>query len=149
MLQQMRSRGWRQCLVLLLALAGMQQLAGAGLIKAKAWLAPVLIERAWLASLDNPGARVKPWPWADTWPVARLRVPAEGVDLLVLEGDSGNALAFGPGEHHGRVRTRSGSRFGHHDRGADFAVDDRLQPLILLILTCDPVEQNHIAVIRS
>ena len=97
MLQQKRTRGWRQLLVLLLALAGVQQLAGAGLIKAKAWLAPVLIERAWAASLRNPGEPVKPWPWADTWPVARLRVPAEGIDLLVLEGDSGNALAFGPG----------------------------------------------------
>jgi len=35
--------------------------------------------------------------WADTWPVARLRVPAQDVELLVLAGDSGNALAFGPG----------------------------------------------------
>lgn len=97
MLQPKRNRGWRQLLVLLLALAGVQQLAGAGIIKAKAWLAPVLIERAWAASLRNPGEQVKPWPWADTWPVARLRVPAQGIDLLVLEGDSGNALAFGPG----------------------------------------------------
>ncbi|HEY9550246.1 MAG TPA: sortase, partial [Kiloniellaceae bacterium] len=35
-------------------------------------------------------------PWADTWPVARLRVPAEDVDLIVLAGASGRTLAFGP-----------------------------------------------------
>ena len=29
--------------------------------------------------------------------MARLRAPDSGVDLLVLAGDSGNALAFGPG----------------------------------------------------
>ncbi len=92
-----RSDGWRSPLLLLLLLAGLQQLAGAGLIKAKAWLAPVLIESAWEQSLLNSGEPVKPWPWADTWPVARLRVPAEDVDLPVLARDSGNALAFAPG----------------------------------------------------
>jgi len=39
----------------------------------------------------------KPWPWADTAPLARLTLPAYGVDLLVLEGSSGRSLAFGPG----------------------------------------------------
>ncbi len=29
--------------------------------------------------------------------MARLRAPAQGVERLVLAGDSGNALAFGPG----------------------------------------------------
>ena len=91
------SKDWRQLLVLLLVLGGGQQLAAAGLIKAKAWLAPILIERAWETSLNRSGSPVKPWPWADTWPVARLRAPAQGVERLVLAGDSGNALAFGPG----------------------------------------------------
>lgn len=84
-------------LALCLLLLGAQQLGGAAIINAKAWLAPLLIESAWIRSLDDGGAVVKPWPWADTWPVARLRVPALGVDQYVLHGDSGNALAFGPG----------------------------------------------------
>ena len=87
----------RAILVLCLLLVGLYQLSGAALIKAKAWLAPVLVERAWQQTLATGVAGVKPWPWADTWPVARLRVPARGVDQLVLAGDSGNALAFGPG----------------------------------------------------
>jgi sortase A len=89
-----RPRSW---LALLLLLLGLHQLAGAALIKAKAWLAPVLIETAWEQTLVRGGEPVKPWSWADTWPVARLRAPAQDVQLLVLAGDSGNALAFGPG----------------------------------------------------
>lgn len=81
------------CLLLL----GTYQLAGAGTIKAKAWLAPILIEQAWQQTQATDEKHVKPWPWADTWPVARLSAPAYAVDLLVLAGDSGNALAFGPG----------------------------------------------------
>ena len=91
------NRDWHRLLALLLVLAACQQLSAAGLIKAKAWLAPVLIERAWAQSLSLGGRPVKPWPWADTWPVAKLRVPALGVERLVLAGDTGNALAFGPG----------------------------------------------------
>ncbi|MDH3901506.1 MAG: class GN sortase [Gammaproteobacteria bacterium] len=88
---------WSKLLALCLLLAGLHQLAAAGLIQAKAKLAPVLIERAWGQSLKLDGAPVKPWPWADTWPVARLAVPVLAVDLPVLAGDSGNVLAFGPG----------------------------------------------------
>ena len=87
----------RDILVLCLVLVGLQQIAGAALIQAKAWLAPVLIERAWQRTLASGGQPSRPWPWADTWPVARLRAPTRHVDRLVLSGDFGNALAFGPG----------------------------------------------------
>ena len=40
---------------------------------------------------------MKPWPWADTTPVARLQVVRLGVDEIILSGDSGRTLAFGPG----------------------------------------------------
>ncbi len=74
-----------------------QQLGGAALIKAKAALAPVLIDEAWERVLAAGGGVHRPWPWADTWPVARLRFPARGVELPVLHGDGGNSLAFAPG----------------------------------------------------
>ena len=83
--------------VLVLLLISLTQFASAGLIHAKAWLAPILIERAWQQSLLGQGRAVKPWPWADTWPVARLSVPALGVTRFVLHGDGGHSLAFGPG----------------------------------------------------
>jgi sortase A len=119
----------RQLLVLLLVLGGCQQLTAAGLIKAKAWLAPILIERAWESSLDQGGSPVKPWPWADTWPVARLRAPALDVERLVLAGDSGNALAFGPG--HANASAQLGTAglavIGGH-RDTHFAFLRRLPP---------------------
>ena len=72
--------------------------AGAGWIHAKAILAQVLLERSWQARLNGAEmSAAKPWPWADTAPVARLQVPRLEVDQIVLAGTSGRSLAFGPG----------------------------------------------------
>ena len=65
-------------------------------IHAKAVLAQVLLERAFAATLAT-GHDVKPWSWADTWPVARVVGPAAHRSAIVLAGASGQALAFGPG----------------------------------------------------
>lgn len=61
----------------------------------KAGLAQWLIEKSWQSSLAG-GAPPPPWPWADTRPVAELTVPARGIRQVVLEGNSGRNLAFGP-----------------------------------------------------
>ncbi|MEH6519193.1 MAG: class GN sortase [Halioglobus sp.] len=87
----------RAALVILLLLGGLQQMASAGYIQAKAHLAQVLIGWSWQNSLAAGGTPQKPWPWADTWPIARLEVPQSSVDLYVLSGSAGHALAFGPG----------------------------------------------------
>ncbi len=84
-------------LALLLMVLGFQQLGSAALIEAKAHMAPLLIGSAWEKTLVSDGLPHKPWPWADTWPVARLEVPGHQVDLYVLWGAAGNSLAFGPG----------------------------------------------------
>ena len=63
---------------------------------AKARLAQALLESAFGTSLTT-GQAVKPWSWADTWPVARIEVPRLHKSAIVLEGSSGQALAFGPG----------------------------------------------------
>ena len=65
-------------------------------IPAKAWLAQELMLRAW-SRMQSGETRVTPWPWADTWPIARLTARAGDVDLIVLAGGSGRTLAFGPG----------------------------------------------------
>ena len=65
-------------------------------IPAKAALAQVLLERAFERSVAT-GRPVKPWPWADTWPVARIAFPRLHRAVIVLDGASGQALAFGPG----------------------------------------------------
>ena len=79
----------------LLAALGLWQLAGAGYIHAKAALAQVLLQRSWSASLAGE-AQPRPWPWADTHPVARLKVPELGIEEIVLAGANGRNLAFGP-----------------------------------------------------
>jgi len=71
-------------------------------IYAKAKFAQYLLASAWEESKQTQKP-VKPWPWADTWPIARLQVPKHNVDLIVLAGDSGRTLAFGPGHNFSSV----------------------------------------------
>ena len=81
---------------LILASAG-AILFGQGIyIHAKAMLAQVLLQRAFAETIAT-GRAVKPWPWADTWPEARITVKRIGASAIVLAGSSGQALAFGPG----------------------------------------------------
>ena len=75
---------------------GFWQLGQGAYIPAKAWFAQELMLRAW-ARTGSGEVRATPWPWADTWPVARLTARAGKVDLIVLAGGSGRTLAFGPG----------------------------------------------------
>jgi sortase A len=75
---------------------GFWQLGQGAYIPAKAWLAQELMQRAWVRTSEDDNRQV-PWPWADTWPVARLSARAGAVDLIVLAGGSGRTLAFGPG----------------------------------------------------
>ena len=83
-------------LALALLLSGCVLVGQAVYINAKALLAQILLERAFAQTLAT-GRDVKPWAWADTWPVARVSVPRLGRSAIVLAGASGQALAFGPG----------------------------------------------------
>jgi sortase A len=80
----------------LLAVIGLIVLGHGLWIPAKAVLAQILLERAFAATLAR-GEPVKPWWWADTWPVARIAVPRLDASVIALAGSSGQALAFGPG----------------------------------------------------
>lgn len=80
---------------LALLLLGSWQLACAGWIHAKAFVAQRLIAASW-ARADAQGEARRPWPGADMRPIARLRIAAKGVDLYVLDAATPRALAFGP-----------------------------------------------------
>jgi sortase A len=82
--------------ITMMATAGAATFGHGVYIYAKAQLAQVLLHRAWDRQRVTSGA-VKPWPWADTHPIARLIVPTRNADILVLAGASGRTLAFGPG----------------------------------------------------
>lgn len=82
--------------MLLILLFGMWQIGQAAYIHAKATVAQVLIKQAWHETLAG-ASQVRPWSWADTWPVARLSVPVQNVELYVLAGSNDRTIAFGPG----------------------------------------------------
>lgn len=100
---------------------GLWQVGQAGYIHLKARLAQVLIQSAWADTLDGQ-SQVRPWPWADTWPVARLQIPDLDVDLMVLAGASDRNLAFGPAHLDGTASpgSRGHSILGGH-RDTHFA----------------------------
>jgi sortase A len=92
-------------LAMLFLLAGGVLGSRAAYLHAKADLASVLIHRAWEKGVAT-GKPHTPWSWADTYPVARLRIPGLAYDEIVLEGATPRTLAFGP------AHLLSGSHFG-------------------------------------
>ncbi|OMH33918.1 class GN sortase [Motiliproteus sp. MSK22-1] len=89
-----------RALILVLIITGVWQLTSGSWIWVKAMLAQRLLEYSW-QQLHLSKTPQKPWPWADTYATARLRVPSLEVDQIVLAGDSGRTLAFGPGHNSG------------------------------------------------
>lgn len=78
-----------------LCLLGVWTMGRGAMIPAKAAVAQLLLNRAFDQSLAEHRP-VKPWPWADTAPVARITLPRLGVSEIVLSGGTGQAMAFGP-----------------------------------------------------
>jgi sortase A len=79
-----------------LMVLGLTALARGFWIPAKAVVAQVLLRASWQRTLGGEHD-ARPWPWADTRPVARIAIERTGSDFIVLEGTSGSALAFAPG----------------------------------------------------
>lgn len=99
-------------------------------VPAKAGLGQWLLERAWRDGVAGAQAP-RPWPWADTRPVAEFEIPALGLRQLVLEGASGRNLAWGPTALT-PVRQRDVVLSGHRD--THFAPLERLAVNDALIL---------------
>lgn len=82
-------------LALTLVGAGAALFAQGAVIAAKAQLAQVLLDRAWERAAAGE-ATARPWPWADTWTVARIEAPRLHQSAVVLAEAGGEAMAFGP-----------------------------------------------------
>jgi sortase A len=108
---------------------GVACIAEAAWIHAKAWLAQHLIASAWERARRGE-ANVRPWPWADTRPVARLTVWSQKTHaLLVLDGSNGRNLAFGPAHDSASVLPGAPGNSvigGHRDTHFRFLKDLRL-----------------------
>ncbi len=122
----------------------------AATVHAKAWLAPILIERAWRERRARR-VEVRPWPWADTWPVARMTVPERSIERYVLAGANGASLPFGPGHLSGSALPGQRGTIviaGHRDTHFRFAGDLSIGTLIVLE-GIDGVERSYAVVDRS
>lgn len=120
-------RDWTRIAIVAVACIGVWQIASGTYIHAKAWLAQQLIASAWTRTLEGE-REVKPWPWADTWPIARLQVLDKGIDLYVLADASGRSLAFGPGYVNGTAAIGEGNTVLAGHRDTHFAFLRNLQP---------------------
>ena len=92
---RVRQRRRRRLTVGALIALAVALLAAGFWLPAKAELAQQLLNRAWQRTTLGD-TMAKPWPWADTHPVARLMLPNSDEPLTVLAGASGRNLAFAP-----------------------------------------------------
>lgn len=122
---------------------GFWQLGQGAYIPAKAWVAQELMQRAWRKSGETREAQA-PWPWADTWPVARLSAKGGSIELIVLAGGSGRTLAFGPGHMSASVlpgETGNSVIAGHRDTHFNFLKYLTIGESLLIEM---PDGQNHL-----
>ena len=129
-----RPRLLRNLVVACLLCLGFWQMGQGAYIPAKAWLAQELMQRAWTRMVSGE-TRVTPWPWADTWPVARLTARSGDVDLIVLAGGSGRTLAFGPGHMSASAmpgEVGNSVIAGHRDTHFNFLIDLQAGDLVKL-----------------
>ena len=106
-------------------LAGFLSMLAGGWIYIKAGIAKVLLRCAWEQTLAG-AEQVRPWPWADLHPLARLTVPSLHAEEIVLSGANGPTLAFGPGHvaHTGEPGGRGNCVIaGHRDTSFRFLKD--------------------------
>jgi len=82
--------------VVAIIISGCWQIGSAGYIQGKAHLAQFLLNKAWSETLQGK-TKVKPWGWADTYPVAKITFNKQQDNYIVLAGGTGRTMAFGPG----------------------------------------------------
>jgi len=86
----------RKYFILAIAVTGCWQFGTGSYIYAKAHLAQFLLENAWSKTIKGQ-KYVKPWSWADTYPIAKISFSESKKEFIVLAGGSGRTMAFGPG----------------------------------------------------
>ena len=62
----------------------------------KGWLSEQLISYSWHQTIDSK-QKIKPWPWADTYPIAELSFERLNKHVVVLNGGDPTTLAFSVG----------------------------------------------------
>ncbi|MEM7017543.1 MAG: sortase [Pseudomonadota bacterium] len=83
---------WRLTVGALITGSVLWLLNSGGTYQLQSWL----LETAWSRTISGE-RKVEPWPWADTWPVARLWMPEREARYVVLAGANQETLSVGIG----------------------------------------------------
>ncbi len=112
-------------LLAVMAMGGILSLASGLWIPTKTVVAQLLLQKAW-DDAKFSATPVKPWPWADTWPIGRIVQKRLDINEIILAGNSGEALAFGPGHLTSSAPPGEGGHCvisGHRDTSFAFLED--------------------------
>jgi len=117
-------------------------------LPAKAWLSQQLIQYSWQQSMAAPNYQpksknnaikpqiaIKPWPWADTFPIAELVFQRLDKSIVVLNGGDPTTLAFSAGAIAPFNQTNTTKAFvvaGHRDSHFAFLQDIAMKDVISL-----------------
>jgi len=111
-------------------------------LPAKAWLSQQLIQHSWQQSLAAQPRQnsqgylrnsIKPWPWADTFPIAQLSFQRLRETIVVLNGGDPTTLAFSAGAIAPFNQPSSSNPFvvaGHRDSHFAFLEDILMKDVI-------------------
>ena len=100
----------------------------------KAWLSQTLISHSWQLSKGQIST-IKPWPWADTFPIAELSFNRLNKQVVVLNGGDPTTLAFSPGAIAPFNQVNGVTPFvvaGHRDSHFSFLEDVQMNDVISL-----------------
>jgi sortase A len=103
-------------------------------LPAKALLSQQLISYSWYQTIDLQ-QQIKPWPWADTYPIAEISFLRLNKSVVVLNGGDPTTLAFSAGAIAPFNQTSSTQPFvvaGHRDSHFSFLDEVFMNDIISL-----------------
>ncbi|MFT3965917.1 MAG: sortase [Sphingobium sp.] len=144
-LRDMMEGGRAVTRVLLLGICalGLALMAKGAVVPVKAVAAQFLLERAFDRS-QAAGQGLRPWPWADMAPVARIGIARLGVERIVLSGGSGQAMAFGPTEMPVDRAARTTILAAHRDTHFAFLADAKPGDMVTMEPVTGPARRYRI-----
>ena len=131
-----KSQLLKKLCILIIIILGCWQFGTGSYVYAKAQFAQLLLTHAWSKTLHGE-REVRPWAWADTFPVAKLNFQTQNRDLIVLAGASGRTMAFGPGHLSATPLPGNGGNsviVGHRDTHFSLLEDIKLGDVIRIQL---------------
>lgn len=131
---------FRRLVVSALVIVGGAMSIQASWLPTKAWVSQQLINYSWQQSISAQERLVvvKPWPWADTYPIAELVFQRLDKSIVVLNGGDPTTLAFSAGAVAPFNQPTATNPFvvaGHRDSHFSFLEDIAMKDIISLVDT--------------